>query len=85
VLPISDIIFVIYVYQRYIYPVDHKRYNEYGTSGEMEEQARNGTLLPPDGDTPAIEGNTQAIENNTEQKMEVSDAAPKTAEEKKTD
>jgi hypothetical protein len=29
-----DIIFFIYLYQRYIYPVDCKRTNEFGTTGE---------------------------------------------------
>ncbi len=31
---ISDIVFFIYLYQRWIYRVDPKRVNEYGTSGE---------------------------------------------------
>ena len=31
-----DIIFFIYLYQRYIYPVDRKRVNEFGTSGEPD-------------------------------------------------
>lgn len=31
-----DIIFFIYLYQRYIYPVDRTRLNEYGTSGETD-------------------------------------------------
>ena len=30
-----DIIFFIYLYQRYIYPVDRKRLNEFGTTGEV--------------------------------------------------
>ncbi len=29
-----DIIFFIYLYQRYIYPVDRTRVNEYGTTGD---------------------------------------------------
>ena len=32
-----DVIFFIYVYQRYIYPIDPKRINEFGTSGETDE------------------------------------------------
>ncbi|CAF4198146.1 unnamed protein product [Rotaria socialis] len=32
----DDIIFFIYLYQRYIYPVDRKRLNEFGTSGEPD-------------------------------------------------
>ncbi|CAF0825027.1 unnamed protein product [Adineta steineri] len=32
----DDIIFFIYLYQRYIYPVDRTRTNEYGTTGEID-------------------------------------------------
>jgi hypothetical protein len=32
----DDIIFFIYLYQRYIYPVDRTRVNEYGTTGELD-------------------------------------------------
>lgn len=32
----DDIVFFIYLYQRWIYRVDPKRLNEFGTSGEME-------------------------------------------------
>ncbi|GAB2250194.1 hypothetical protein Droror1_Dr00013553 [Drosera rotundifolia] len=35
----SDIIFLIYVYQRWIYPVDHKRVTEFGFGGEDEDEA----------------------------------------------
>lgn len=31
-----DIIFFIYLYQRYIYPVDRTRLNEFGTTGETD-------------------------------------------------
>ena len=34
--PFSDIIFFIYLYQRYIYPVDRTRLNEFGTTGETD-------------------------------------------------
>ncbi|CAF0766073.1 unnamed protein product, partial [Didymodactylos carnosus] len=37
----DDIIFFIYLYQRYIYPVDRRRTNEFGTSGENETGAPN--------------------------------------------
>lgn len=36
--PCVDIIFCIYLYQRWIYRVDPKRVNEFGTSGEMMSQ-----------------------------------------------
>ena len=51
---VSDIVFCIYLYQKYNYRVDPKRMNEYGTSGEMFEQ---------NGETAAIEGETAAIED----------------------
>lgn len=41
---LADIVFFIYLYQRWIYPVDMKRTNEFGTSGDdvvlSEERAR---------------------------------------------
>ncbi|VDO26402.1 unnamed protein product [Haemonchus placei] len=30
----DDIVFIIYLYQRYLYPVDHSRVNEFGQKGE---------------------------------------------------
>jgi hypothetical protein len=35
----DDIVFLIYVYQRYIYPVDKTRVNEFGVSQEMLDEA----------------------------------------------
>jgi hypothetical protein len=35
----DDIIFLVYLYQRWVYPVDRKRVNEFGTSGEDELRA----------------------------------------------
>ena len=34
--PLLDIIFFIYLYQRWIYPIDKKRTNEFGTPGSEE-------------------------------------------------
>jgi hypothetical protein len=34
----DDIIFLIYLYQRWIYPVDKKRVNEFGQGGEDEPE-----------------------------------------------
>lgn len=42
--------FFIFLYQRWIYKVDHKRVNEFGFSGEMEDQQK----LSNNGLTPAI-------------------------------
>ena len=33
----DDVVFLIYLYQRWIYPVDHKRMNEFGQVGEEDE------------------------------------------------
>lgn len=33
----TDIVFLIFLYQRWIYKVDKSRVNEFGFSGEMEE------------------------------------------------
>ncbi|KAL8159138.1 hypothetical protein V2J09_000675 [Rumex salicifolius] len=40
----DDIIFLIYVYQRWVYPVDHKRVNEFGFGGEDADQAPNAAI-----------------------------------------
>ncbi|CAI9734582.1 lip and palate transmembrane 1 homolog [Octopus vulgaris] len=45
----DDIVFFIYLYQRYIYRVDPQRLNEFGTSQEMLEP--NGTVALRDGET----------------------------------
>ncbi|KAL3528131.1 hypothetical protein ACH5RR_012787 [Cinchona calisaya] len=34
----DDVIFLIYLYQRWVYPVDKKRVNEFGFAGEDEDQ-----------------------------------------------
>ncbi len=36
---LADIIFLIYVYQKWIYPVDKKRVNEFGFGGEDDQVA----------------------------------------------
>jgi hypothetical protein len=59
----DDIIFFIYLYQRYIYKIDKKRTNEFGTSGEDHEGV---PLLSPDSEPAA----TQAIELSSHQKSE---------------
>jgi hypothetical protein len=44
---ISDIVFFIFLYQRWIYKTDLTRVNEFGFSGEMEQEAaaaRSGQL-----------------------------------------
>ncbi|KAL6583490.1 hypothetical protein OROMI_005568 [Orobanche minor] len=50
----DDVIFLIYLYQRWVYPVDKKRVNEFGFGGE-DDQATTSTT-------------TQAIEQSEEEK-----------------
>ena len=67
---LSDIVFLIFLYQRYIYRIDPKRVNEFGTSQEMWEQ--NGSA-PTDA---SGEGNQETVtDGNT----------GKSAQEKKDD
>merc|ERR1740137_281218 len=40
----DDIIFIIYVYQRYIYRIDPSRLNEFGTTGEDDNVIANGDI-----------------------------------------
>lgn len=56
-LLIPDIVFLIFLYQRYIYKTDPTRVNEFGFSAEMEEEAARA------GQKPAIEGPTSSAEN----------------------
>lgn len=41
----TDVIFLIYLYQRWVYPVDRKRVNEFGFAGEDIDQASGNTDL----------------------------------------
>lgn len=58
----DDIIFLIYVYQRWAYRVDLKRVNEFGVSGEQLENAAAGNL--PDGEQASIEAAPEAAEGD---------------------
>uniref|UniRef100_A0A8R1I4M3 Cleft lip and palate transmembrane protein 1 n=1 Tax=Caenorhabditis japonica TaxID=281687 RepID=A0A8R1I4M3_CAEJA len=61
----DDIIFLIYLYQRWIYRVDPTRMNEYGTSGENE----NGTPKPVEGSQETkMEGESSAIKESKKDK-----------------
>lgn len=41
----DDVIFLIYLYQRWIYPVDKKRVNEFGFGGEEEDESSSNTAV----------------------------------------
>ncbi|EJW71548.1 hypothetical protein WUBG_17546, partial [Wuchereria bancrofti] len=44
----DDLVFVIYLYQRYLYPVDKSRINEFGESFQIQNVQKSGSsaLLP---------------------------------------
>ncbi|BFZ07705.1 hypothetical protein BsWGS_10743 [Bradybaena similaris] len=69
----DDVIFFIYLYQRYIYSVDPKRMNEFGTSQEMLES--NGTVVAEeDQSVKAITdggGEATTTEDDNDEKKEV--------------
>merc|ERR1712180_261565 len=52
----DDIVFFIFLYQRYIYRVDHTRVNEFGYSGEMLDEAAQKN---------AVEGNKERPRKKT--------------------
>ena len=58
-----DIVFFIYLYQRWIYRVDPKRVNEFGTSGEDEIQGRGAVVTisqaPQQPNGPSTDGEVQ--------------------------
>ncbi|CAJ0584868.1 unnamed protein product, partial [Mesorhabditis spiculigera] len=56
----DDIVFVIYLYQRWLYPIDYKRVNEFGDSGdtEAEEVPKLETLETPKKMAPVIHPET---------------------------
>ncbi|KAI6214636.1 hypothetical protein M3Y94_00291900 [Aphelenchoides besseyi] len=62
----DDIIFLIYIYQRWIYRVDPTRANEYGTSLDHPEGVEDETT------TPALEDNPTTSENKKRQVISLS-------------
>ncbi|KAL4237426.1 Cleft lip and palate transmembrane protein 1 like protein [Mactra antiquata] len=73
----DDVIFFIFLYQRYIYRVDPTRVNEFGVSQEMLDQ--NGTVQAIEGENDTT--NTTGGDGDSEQSTTVE----KTAVEKKND
>ena len=57
----DDIVFFIFLYQRYIYKEDKSRVNEFGFSGDMLEEKDA---------TPLENGDTKALENKKEEEEE---------------
>jgi hypothetical protein len=62
----DDLIFLIYLYQRWKYPVDKKRVNEFGFGGEDEQQARE--TLEGSESSAAVQQTAAEAETSTEDK-----------------
>lgn len=78
-LSIPDVVFFIFLYQRWIYPIDPTRLNEFGTSQEMLEQ--NGKVTADQSEA----GSEQAsIEQSNAEETEET-PTEKSATEKKND
>lgn len=58
----ADVIFLIYLYQRWVYPVDKKRVNEFGFGGEDEGQSSEAIEATKEGQS------SEAIEATKEEK-----------------
>lgn len=61
----DDIVFFIFLYQRYIYVEDPTRVNEFGVSGDMLEKKEEtpNSAVESDGVTPALEYEAEILEN----------------------
>mmetsp|Transcript_13857 Transcript_13857/g.24278 ORF Transcript_13857/g.24278 Transcript_13857/m.24278 type:complete len:620 (+) Transcript_13857:140-1999(+) len=55
----DDLVFLVYIYQRWIYRVDLKRVNEFGYSGVPDETAE-PAAIEADVQAPAVEGTAEA-------------------------
>ena len=78
---ILDVIFFIFLYQRYLYPVDYKRVNEFGTTGEMHVGSKDDEKKEIEGgdDSTAItDGKTPEEDGQTPEQPPKSDAEKKT-------
>lgn len=63
--PPTDIVFFIFLYQRWIYKVDSKRINEFGFSAEMLEEQQLGKQTPGGALTAAPAATTAETQNNS--------------------
>lgn len=76
---LSDIVFFIFLYQRYIYRIDPKRVNEFGTSQDMID----GEIMPDE--PPCIEPAPDMSSQTTDESNASNGHPPKSADEKKND
>jgi len=62
----DDVVFFIFLYQRYIYKMDPTRVNEFGVSAEMLEKREVEGTQDPNNTTPALEGTQPEVEQSVQ-------------------
>merc|ERR1719259_895212 len=76
----DDVIFFIFLYQRWLYPVDPTRVNEFGTSEELlakMEREKNGEAV--------VNGDAAAVANGDAAAVADDEGATETVSDKKND
>merc|ERR1712165_580155 len=79
----DDVVFFIFLYQRYIYKMDPTRVNEFGVSAEMLEKREVEGTQDPNNTTPALEGAQPEVEQSVQ--AEASKPKQKSKKAKKVD
>lgn len=74
----DDIVFFIFLYQRYIYKEDPTRVNEFGFSAEMLEKKDSPVEVEGAAETPALELQPDSVEEESKD-LEVSEDSPESA------
>ena len=77
----DDVIFFIFLYQRYVYPIDKTRVNEFGLTGEPADEV---VATTTETDTKEVENEEQPASMEVTQEEEAVDAS-EVAEETKKD
>lgn len=67
---IPDIVFFIFLYQRWQYKVDKKRVNEFGFSAEMEEEAKMKVVPAVGNSVPVVENSVPVVEKTEDEKKD---------------
>merc|ERR1719245_1163289 len=81
----DDVVFFIFLYQKYVYRVDHSRVNEYGFSGDMleeMEQKKGGESVTQENEGEAEE--QLAVTDNSQEEAPGTSAAWKNSQKQKT-
>lgn len=74
----DDVIFFIYLYQKWVYPTDMNRMNEYGTTGDMDSDVKTD-------DNGQIQDGAREIQDGADRPDETGEPKVKDDAEKKND